>query len=164
MQATKITQPLWVGNHLGPKIDSYVKKLNMPGITYESMCIYFTNTVQFGMDNSEFWVVFEEGKPMAFGQWNIMPLPYIGSTYFGNIYSWTKNQEPVDLLIEELIKFGVKHRTVIFYCDVLDEIVGRRLEIACNKLKYACSKSDARRYTVIKQVEKKNESNNTVSH
>ena len=151
MQATKITRPLWVGNHLGPKIDSYVKKLDVPGITYESMSVYFTHVVQFGMEHSEFWVIFDAGKPMAFANWHIRALPYIQTTYLSNIFSWTKNQEPIDLLIDELIKFGIKHRSIIFHIDVLNELVGRRLEQACDKFGYKYTKSDARHYIIMKK-------------
>ncbi len=128
MKLQKITSPLWIGS-IGPKINEYVKYLKEQQITYESLYSYLAMSIQAGRrgdgkpDTSEFWVVFNEGKPRAFAHWFVRPIPHVGKVYMDGIYSWAKTPKVVSMLIDEFIEFGKRHRAPIYETDCVNEKV-----------------------------------------
>jgi hypothetical protein len=142
MKALKITNPLWLGQ-IGPKIDSFVKKINVAGITYESLYSYFAQSIQHGGEMSEFWCVFDEEQrqPVAFAHWLVRGLPHIGKVYCDFVYSWTKQREPASLLIDKFIDFGKKHRSPIYEGDAINEITFRLFRKTAHDKGYGLEKS-----------------------
>ena len=120
--AVKINNPLWVGE-LAPIIQSYVERLKIQSITYETLYTYFTGIVQNGGNLAEFWVVFADKEPVAFACWYVRSLPYRGSVFFDHIYSWNRMSEPVGLLIDEYVKFGNRHNCPIYEGVATNEVV-----------------------------------------
>lgn len=141
MKALKITNPLWLGQ-LGPKIESFVKKIKVAGITYESLYAYFVQSIQYGGEMSEFWVVFDNGQPVAFAHWLVRGLPHIGKVYCDFIYSWTKQKEPASLLLDEFINFGKKHRAPIYEGDATSEVTFRVFRKIAHTKGYDLEKSN----------------------
>lgn len=114
-KAAKVTNPVWVGN-LAPFIKKYLDLFRPDGITYESLYAYFCQLVQFGGNVSELWaVVDEDGSPMAFAQWQVKSLPYIGTVEINYIYNWSKKNEAVKLLMDEYEDFSLRCRASIGY-------------------------------------------------
>lgn len=110
----KITNPLYLGL-FGPKIKEFFDKLNIKGMTYESLYTYFANNIQFGGEVAEFRVIFDDEEiPVGFAHWFVRGLPYIGTTFMDFIYVWGKPSGPADLLIDEWIKFGRKHNCIYY--------------------------------------------------
>jgi len=66
--------------------------------------------VQYGGKGSVFTVVMDDAKVIAWAQYEIEPLPYIGTVTLKHIYNEGANKEAVDLLCDELIQFGLKNR------------------------------------------------------
>ncbi|MHC4292660.1 MAG: hypothetical protein ACYSTX_00065 [Planctomycetota bacterium] len=109
----KITNPNWLGV-IGPQIQSFTKKINLPNITYETLFTYFINTIQYGGDAAEFHVTMEGKSPVAFAHWFVCGLPHRGAVYMDWIYSWTKKQRAVSLLVDEFVEFGKKQHAPIY--------------------------------------------------
>ena len=122
LRAIKINNPLWIGN-IAAMIQKYVDILKVPSITYETLYTYFVNIAQYGGDNSEFWVVFSDDEPIAFGCWFVRGLPHRGATFFDHIYSWNRMSDPVGLLCDEYIKFSDRHNCPIYEGVAINEVV-----------------------------------------
>lgn len=134
-KAQKITNPLYLGQ-IGPMIDKFNKKIEIPGITYESLYSYFAQNVQFGGDRVEFWLVFEDETPVAFADWFVKPLPHIGKVCCDFLYSNNRMREPVELLVDEYEKFGLKHRAPIYEAYAITEELFRVHKLAATRKGY----------------------------
>lgn len=130
LKKVKITNPLWLGV-VGPFISDFLKKVPVPGITYESLYMYFANTVQNGAvaldrklrDMGEFWVVLENEKPIAFAHWFVKGAPFVGVVHCDFVYSWQRKKDPANMLFEEFKRFGEDHRAQIWEADASNRAV-----------------------------------------
>lgn len=151
MEAIKITNPQWLG-YIAPRIAEFAAKLNVAGISYETLYTYFVNSVQHSLkveiqnkddggpkleDMSEFWVVLEEdGTPVGFAHWYVRGLPHVGKVMCDSIYSWGKNREIFRKLLDEFEDFGRRHRATIYECDALNDAVVRLYNSAAKSKGY----------------------------
>uniref|UniRef100_A0A6H1ZNF4 Acetyltransferase n=1 Tax=viral metagenome TaxID=1070528 RepID=A0A6H1ZNF4_9ZZZZ len=125
MKALKITNTLWLGQ-IGNLIADFNKIIDIETIGYEQLFTYFSNTVQFGGNLFEFWVVFDdENKPAAFAHWLVRALPHRGVVYCDFIYSASKSPEIANLLMTEFEEFGKRSRCTIGEGDATDEVTFR---------------------------------------
>jgi len=132
MKAIKITNPVWLGE-IAPKINDYAEKLKIYGMDYTSMYSYLRNVVQFGEPAAEFWVVMDKGKPVAFANWSVRPLPYYASASLDNIYKWVKNIEPIKLLMKEYLTFALGKRCVNYYARCNNKYIAKLLTKYCEQ-------------------------------
>ena len=120
MEAVKVTNPVWLGN-IAPQIEKLCRRIKISTITYESLYTYFAQTVQFGGENAELWVVFDDQKPIAFAHWLVRGLPHVGTVYMDFLYNASKKREPVSILIKEYSKFGKKHHAPFYEGDAINK-------------------------------------------
>jgi len=116
IEILKINNPNWVAN-LGPLVQDFCDKIKMPNINYYSIIAYFQRTAQLGGELSELWVAFEDGLPVGFAHWCIRDIPLVGTVYFDYLYSKANKREVVRRLIEEFLKYGVKHNSPWYMFD-----------------------------------------------
>jgi len=139
MKAVKITNPIWLGE-VAPKINDFIKHIvKMRGYTYETLYTYFANTVQFGGDRGEFWVVLRDSKPIAFANWYVKPLPWVGAVHIDTIYKWSGGKDVVMLLTDEFLKFSQRHKAPVLTAGSYNKAVIQLLERACKKRGYSCT-------------------------
>jgi hypothetical protein len=98
-------------------------------------------TVQYGGDTVEFWVVQDGNETVAFALWSVRPLPYVGTVYCHFIHSWNRAREPVELLLDEFIKFGTKNNCLYYQADSLSEGLFRVFRKAASKRGYELEKT-----------------------
>ena len=115
MKAVKITRPMWIGE-IGPQIASYVKKINYPNITYESLYNSLATMVQHGGDKAEVWAVIDDNKPLCFASWYVSSPPEISTAFWDHIYKWVSESEPVLLLADEFLEFAKRNRCEFMRC------------------------------------------------
>lgn len=132
MKAIKITEPRWLPL-IAMKVNALSRKVPTKGVTYESLIVFLQQVIQFGGDNSELWAVFSNGKPVAFGRWEVRLLPHVGKVYGDCFYSWARSQKPMELLIDEFIKFGKNKRATLYEMDITDERVYKHIEKIAKK-------------------------------
>ena len=138
MKAIKVTNPIWLGE-IAPRIKDFLDRIvKMRGYTYETLYTYLSNTVQFGGDRAEVWVVMDTGKPVAFASWYVKPLPWSGAVHFDTIYKWGGGQDVVKILIDEFIKFGQRNKAPVFTAGSYNKAVIKLLERCSEKLGYSC--------------------------
>ncbi|RKZ04917.1 hypothetical protein DRQ25_16815 [Candidatus Fermentibacteria bacterium] len=106
MKILRITEPRYLGV-VAPLVNEYSKKA---GLQYESLWTFFCNVVQNGRRMACFTMVFDEGKAVAFAQYEIEQLPYIGTITLKHIYNSSDTAEPTKLLCAEIANFGLEHR------------------------------------------------------
>ena len=134
----KVTDPVWLGK-LGPEIKTFAEKLNLPTITYETLFTYFANTVQFGEsagDKIQFWMVYQDDggfTPVAFAHWFVCGLPHRGVVFADFIYSWNRMREPVVMLLDKFVKFGIENHAPIYKGTAINETVFRVFRKAASK-------------------------------
>lgn len=151
MKALKITNPLWLGS-IGPHINDFTKEVPVPGITYESLYSYFANSIQFGRDMAEFWVVIDGEVPVAFAHWFVRGLPAIGKVFCDWVYSWTKDSNVLSLLLDEYEKFGMRHHAVLFEGEAINDVVFRAFRKACNKKGYELTTNSRINFIARKKI------------
>ena len=127
----KFTNPAALG-YVAPFIKTFVEKINMPNMRYESMYAYLQRSIQFN-HNAEFWVVYEGEEPVAFAHWYVRDLPYIATCYGDIVHSWNRKREPVLMLVEKFIEFGKSHRCVWYSGDTINPTLFRVFRKAFNK-------------------------------
>ena len=139
MKAVRITNPLWLGQ-IGPRVAEYVKKVEIAGVSYETLYNYLAQSIQLGGDNSEFWVVYDNEEAVAFGHFVVKGMPYHGMVSCDNLYKWTKKNHPVDILTEKFIEFGKSRRSPIYEVICPNEKVFEMVERMGGKRGYAFTK------------------------
>jgi len=150
-KALKITNPLYLG-HVGPQLKTFSDKLDISGMTYESLYTYFAGTIQFGKGMAEFWVVFEEDKPVGFAHWLVRGLPHISKVYCDFITTWSLSPEPNLILLKEFIKFGERNNAVWLEGDAINESIFRLFRrIATTKCNLDTFKSEHINFTARKR-------------
>lgn len=131
LKAIKIRNPEYIGV-LGPFINSFLERVDIPDVTYESMYSALVTTAQHGAhmtamnmrDGAEFWVVLDsDDKPVAFAHWHVKPLPSIGTVSCDYIFSWNRKKDPVRLLLKELTKFAFDHNCPKIMATLTNEAV-----------------------------------------
>jgi len=127
IKTVRLTNPLALGM-IGPFIKSFVEKMDVPTITYETLYTYFVDSIQRGGDVTEFWVVLKGEEPIAFAHWLVKGVPHVGVVYADFIYSWNRMAGPVDALIETLLDFAKRHRCRWITGDAINEVVYKIFE------------------------------------
>ncbi len=135
VKALKITNPLYLGQ-IGPLIDKFNKKIKLDGVTYESLYTYFAQNVQFGGDRAEFWIAYEDEQPVGFADWFVRGLPHVGKVCCDFLYSSNRKREPVELLVDEFEKFGLKHRAPLYEAYAINEELFRVHRLAATRKGY----------------------------
>ena len=121
-RAVKTNNGAWLP-HISEHIERFCKKAHVDGIQPGNLQTYFAQIAQgwYGRDTAEFWMVFDENKPVAFAAWYTLGLPHIAKVYCLAMYSWVKDPEVAGLLMDEFIKFGVRHRAVWWSADLISK-------------------------------------------
>lgn len=132
LKAIRITNPHWLAQ-MAPFIISFVEKIGIPNLTYESMYTYLAQSIQYGGDQTEFWVIVEDETPVAFAHWVVKGLPFLGTAYGEYVHSWNRKRDPVLMLVEKFIEFGKRHRCVWYAGDTINPTVFRVMRKAFNK-------------------------------
>ena len=132
LKLQKITNPLYLGN-IAPNILKFVEKVQPAGVTYETLYSYFANSIQFGGDRSEFWVAFDDDKPVAFAHWLVMGLPHVGKVCCDYMMSWNRRREPVEHLLDKFLEFGVNNRSPLYEGYLANESIFRVFRKAMHK-------------------------------
>ena len=128
LKAIKINNGAWLPV-IAEHIEAFCKKAHVDGIQPGNLQTYFAQIAQgcwYG--NSEFWMVFDEEEPVAFAAWYTLGLPHIAKVYCLAMYSWVKDPEVAGLLMDEFIKFGVRHRAVWFSADLISKPLVRLIK------------------------------------
>jgi hypothetical protein len=116
MNLFKITNPLWVAN-LAPLIQKMITRLALPNIDYYALITHYQNIVQLGGDTAELYVATEDdGIPIAFANWVIRSMPYVGTAYLEFIYS--KKVGAAEELLLEFKRFSDKHNSPYIQCEI----------------------------------------------
>ena len=141
LKLTRITNPNWLGV-LGPQIQVFTEKLQLPTVTYETLYTYFLRTIQHGGDNAEFWIVTRDSETLAFAHWFVCDLPHRGVVFCDFVHSWNRMREPVQMLVDKFIEFGKAKRAPIYKGTALNEAVFRVFRKAASKRGYELNKTE----------------------
>ncbi len=137
----KISNPNWLGV-LGPQIKVFADKINLPTITYETLYTYFLRTIQHQGDIAQFWVVNDtDNNTVAFAHWYVCDLPHRGLVFCDFIHSWNRMREPIQMLVDEFYKFGVKKHAPLYKGTALNESVFRVFRKAASKRGFELNKT-----------------------
>lgn len=74
---------------------------------------------------AEFWVAFQNEQPIAFAHWYVKGLPHSGIVSCDFIYSWNRSKEPISLLLDKFIDFGVISHAPLYEGDAINETIFR---------------------------------------
>jgi hypothetical protein len=150
MRVQKITNPLYVGE-VAELIMKYYHRVKdgcgmYNGITYESLYTYITRVVQMGGDRAEFWVAYDEDKPVGWATWRMMDLPNVGTVFCDCLYNDTRNQKAIKGLYDEFINFGKRHRCPLYQYGAVNEKVAEYFKNVLDKLGVDAKDSGAKIY------------------
>ena len=117
MNLFKITNPLWVAN-LAPLIQKMITRLALPNIDYYALITHYQGIAQLGHSNAELYVVTEgdEGFPIAFANWIIRSVPFVGTAYLEFIYS--QKVGAAEELLLQFKKFADQRNSPYLMCDI----------------------------------------------
>lgn len=141
LKIAKITNPNWLGV-LGPQIKVFADKLNSPTITYETLYTYFLRTIQHQGDVAQFWAVMKGDELLAFAHWFVCDLPHRGVVFADYIHSWNRMREPVVMLLDRFIEFGIEKHAPIYKGTALNETVFRVFRKAASKRGYVLHRTE----------------------
>ena len=99
-----------------------------------------------GGDKAEFWVAYDEDKPVGFSTWRVMDLPHIGKVFCDCLYNDVRNQKAIKGLYDEFINFGRKHRCPVYEFSAVNENVGEYFRKVLDKLGVDAKDSGAKNY------------------
>ncbi len=155
-KAVKIDNAAWLPQ-IAEHIHAFCQKAHVDGIQPGNLQTYFAQVVQgfHGRDASEFWMVFDNEKPVAFACWQVNGLPHISKVYCFAVYSWVRDVWPAEMLTDEWIKFGDRWRARWWSDDFVEENVIRLVKAKMKKRGFEAVESG------IKNVVFRRESNVT---
>jgi len=129
LKAIKINNGAWLPV-IAEHIEAFCKKAHVDGIQPGNLQTYFAQIAQgwYGRDTTEFWMVFDDNKPVAFAAWFTLGLPHIAKVYCPALYSWQKDPQIAGLLMDEFVKFGIRHNAVWFSADLISKPLVRLIQ------------------------------------
>ena len=138
LKAIKINNGAWLPV-IAEHIEAFCKKAHVDGIQPGNLQTYFAQIAQgwYGRDTTEFWMVFDDNKPVAFAAWFTLGLPHIAKVYCPALYSWQKDSAVVNLLIDEFAKFGKRHNAVWYSADLVSKSLVRLLKKRAGEYGYS---------------------------
>jgi len=116
----EITNALWLAQ-IAPRISDFAKKLAVPGISYESLYAYYQQSIQYGKESTEFWVVFEGREPQAFGHFIALGLPHAGKIRIDALCNWTKESMPTVMIVEKAIEFAQAQNAPLIDAELIND-------------------------------------------
>jgi hypothetical protein len=137
----KITNPLWIGG-ISQVIQDFCGKLKIPSISYAGLYYYFCNTVQYGGDRAEFWVALQGREPVAFAHWYAKGSPHSGIVSCDFIHSWNRLREPISMLVDKYLEFGIKNNAPLYEGDAINEAIFRVFRKAAYKKGLVLTKTE----------------------
>jgi len=153
-KAIKIDNAAWMPE-IAEHIQRFCQKAHVDGVQPGNLQTYFAQVAQglHGKHTAEFWMVFEDEKPVAFASWTVLGLPHIAKVYWFALYSWQKtSNEPVELLVDEYIKFGKKWNAVWFGVDLVSKSLVKLITRIANKRGYDVTESGLTHLTMRKPL------------
>ena len=130
----KLSDPTWVG-YLADNIRDYCEKVKIPTIRYETLYTYLTQVVQYGGKQSELWIAHngDDFKPIAFANWYVKPLPNVGASEIGYIYSWNRARVPVQLLLDQFLQFSYDNNCKVYIGNIINDAVWKVFDKAAEE-------------------------------
>ena len=125
MKATKINNAEWMATApvIAEHVERFCNKIKVKGLHGPNLFAYLSQIAQFGGDMQEFWIVFNDNnEPIAFSAWQVMGLPMVAKVYMPFLHSWERpGGNAAKMLLDEYIKFGIKHNAVWYSFDPISE-------------------------------------------
>ncbi len=136
IKTQKINNAVYIGV-IAPLIEKFFNRINktgiLHGISYETLYTYFTRIAQYGGNASEFWVAFEDNKPVGFASWRVMDVPHYGKVYCDYMFSLSNNKAVATELTKEYVNFGTKHKASFYMWDAINPTVAKVLKGIANR-------------------------------
>ena len=152
MKTYKVTNAHYLAT-IAPRIQQLRDKLDIPSITYEGLFTFFATSIQFGAGNSEFVIVFDEGKPTAFAHWYALGLPHSGRVFCDYVYSWGKKHDALEMLYKEFVEFGKKKRAVYYGGCAINEKTLSIFKKTSEDLGFELNEHKAKMFDMVKKEE-----------
>ena len=135
LKAVKINNAAWFPE-IAEHIERFCQRAHVDGIQPGNLQTYFAQIAQgwYGKDTTEFWMVFEDEKPIAFASWQVLGLPHIAKVSCFAMHSWTKNKQAVNLLVEEYIRFGERWNARWWSVEFINKTMMRLFMVRAKKI------------------------------
>jgi len=132
LKTLKINNVLWLPQ-IAPQISEFAIGMKSPVICYESLFTYFQQAVQYGGALREFWVVFDEDKPVGFAHWYVNQLPQVSMVTCDFTHMWGKYKTVSNEIMAEYVKFGKRNNCLYYKFQALDEKRFKFFDTLCKK-------------------------------
>ena len=152
LKAIKIDNAAWLPQ-IAEHIQRFCQRAHVEGIQASNLQTYFAQVAQgwYGRDAAEFWMVFEDDKPVAFASWQVLGLPHIAKVYCFGVHSWTKNKQAVEMIVDEWIKFGERWKARWWSADFVGKAVLHLFESKMKKRGFEATESGLTNIVFAKQ-------------
>ncbi len=141
-KAMKINNAAWLPE-IAEHIYAFCRKAHVDGIQPGNLQTYFAQVAQgwFGKDACEFWMVFDNEKPVAFACWQVNGLPHIAKVSCFGIHSWAKDKgQATDMIVDEWVKFGERWNARWWSADFVSRATMRLFESRMKKRGFSAGK------------------------
>ena len=118
-QIVKVTHPDYFLEAVAPLVYEFAGKINMPGMSYESLMSYFMYSP--GLEN---YVALVDDQPKGFMAVGAMGPPYYSTAIIHSIYKPEPDVELADLMYDKIVEFMKKHKLLYYYYIAVNKKVG----------------------------------------
>ena len=125
VKLTKINNPMFIAN-IGPMVQEFVKRIEVPNVSYEAMVYLLQNRVQFGGDAAEVWLAQNETDYLGWAAWRLCDAPLVSTVYMDYIYTKGNRKDVSTMFAKEFTKFAEKNNAIWLTMDVVKS--GKLLE------------------------------------
>lgn len=115
----KVTNPDYLLKEVSPMVYDFAGKINLPGITYESLMSYFMYSAGI-----ETYVALVNGIPKGFLSMGIMGPPYYSTAIIHSIYKTEKDDALVDKMYDTFVEFMQRHKLLYHYYITINKKMG----------------------------------------
>jgi hypothetical protein len=133
LEAIKVTDNRFLG-FLSPGVERLAKRIDDPTIAYETLWTYFCNTIQYGGNSFEFWVVWDGDKIYGYAHFFVKPLPQRGVACCDYLNTCRNRRKVTQMLMDEFIKFGKRSRCALYEGSALSN---KEFQVIKNRAKQA---------------------------
>ncbi|NIT59329.1 MAG: hypothetical protein GWN00_24835 [Aliifodinibius sp.] len=119
-EIVKVTNPDYLLKEISPMVYEFAGKINLPGISYESLMSYFLYSAGI-----EVYVGLVDGKPKGFMSIGIMGAPYYSTAIVHSIYKPEPDPILADMMYDTFADFMKTHKLIYHYYIAVDKKTGK---------------------------------------
>jgi len=125
VKLVKINNAMFIAN-IAPMVQEFVKRIDLPNVSYEGMVYVLQTRAQYGGNASEVWIAHEDEGYLGWASWHVCEAPLVATVYMDYIYSKSNRRDVALLFAKQFMQFADERNAIWLTMDIVKS--GKLLE------------------------------------